>query len=74
MRFRSDSGLPGEDVRLTLSAGVACHGSESQGTSEDLLQAADAALYRAKRSGRDRVLIADGGKGTTAEGESNGHA
>ncbi len=44
--------------RITLSLGVAIfpdHGS----TGEEVLQAADVALYRAKRQGRDRVVIAE---------------
>ncbi len=43
---------------LTLSAGIATlpdHGL----TGEELLNAADAALYRAKNEGRDRLVIAD---------------
>ncbi|PPS42708.1 hypothetical protein B1A85_13390 [Chroococcidiopsis sp. TS-821] len=42
---------------VTLSLGIACfpqHGS----TPEALIQAADAALYRAKATGRDRAVIA----------------
>jgi diguanylate cyclase (GGDEF)-like protein/PAS domain S-box-containing protein len=43
---------------ITASIGVAA--LPNHGTSEkDLLQAADAALYRAKREGRDRVAVAD---------------
>jgi diguanylate cyclase (GGDEF)-like protein len=43
---------------ITASVGVAA--LPAYGTSEkDLLQAADAALYCAKREGRDRVAIAD---------------
>jgi diguanylate cyclase (GGDEF)-like protein/PAS domain S-box-containing protein len=43
---------------ITASIGVAA--LPNQGTSEkELLQAADAALYRAKREGRDRVVVAD---------------
>jgi diguanylate cyclase (GGDEF)-like protein len=39
---------------LSASIGIACY--PEQGTEvEDLLHAADAALYRAKRAGRDRV-------------------
>ncbi len=42
---------------ITISAGVAIfpdHGS----TSKDIIKAADAALYRAKEEGRDRVVVA----------------
>lgn len=43
---------------ITASIGVAA--LPDQGTNEkELLQAADAALYRAKREGRDRVVVAD---------------
>jgi len=40
-------------VRVTLSAGVAV--DAGQGCADELLRAADAALYRAKGEGRDRV-------------------
>ena len=43
---------------ITVSIGVAA--LPNHGTSEkDLLESADAALYRAKREGRDRVALAD---------------
>lgn len=43
---------------LTLSAGVAAYdGGEEWPTTEELMGAADAALYRAKKDGRDRVSI-----------------
>lgn len=42
---------------ITLSFGVACFPAHGE-TSEALIRAADAALYRAKAEGRDRVVIA----------------
>jgi diguanylate cyclase (GGDEF)-like protein len=43
----------------TLSAGVAVHGPGR--TNHDTFAAADAALYRAKEGGRDRVVVATAG-------------
>ena len=49
---------PGDGgVRLTLSIGVACYPEHARSTTE-LLQAADDAMYEAKRRGRDRVVVA----------------
>jgi diguanylate cyclase (GGDEF)-like protein len=47
-----------EVVRFTASAGVAVHAPGAGGTAEDLLRRADAALYLAKRQGRDRLRVA----------------
>jgi len=42
-------------VRLTCSVGVACANVSEMETADDMVQAADAALYDAKRAGRNRV-------------------
>ena len=56
---RLGSELAGDagEARVTLSIGVAVH-PEHGATVHDLLEVADAALYQAKREGRDRVLVA----------------
>ena len=40
---------------LTISAGVACRRPHATNAGQDILDRADAALYRAKQAGRDRV-------------------
>ena len=42
---------------ITLSLGVAIYPQHGQ-TKDAVLRAADAALYRAKQEGRDRVVVA----------------
>jgi diguanylate cyclase (GGDEF)-like protein len=49
--------LGGAEVRLTVSAGVA--GLEAGDDRDRLLARADAALYRAKEAGRNRVIVAE---------------
>jgi diguanylate cyclase (GGDEF)-like protein len=54
--------MHGEEIRITLSAGVAvlCPGpGPSEGAARDLVQRADQALYHAKLGGRDRVCSDD---------------
>jgi diguanylate cyclase (GGDEF)-like protein len=51
----------GHSVRVTISVGVASfpqHGDDAQA----IISKADAALYQAKRRGRDRVVLASGGR------------
>ncbi len=45
----------GEPLKLTASLGLGFYPSEDVTTPEDLLRAADDALYRAKRAGKNRV-------------------
>jgi diguanylate cyclase (GGDEF)-like protein len=51
-------GPDGEPIRVTASFGVASFPELSN--QKDLVAAADAALYEAKRSGKDRVVVAPG--------------
>jgi diguanylate cyclase (GGDEF)-like protein len=46
----------GPDEHVTISCGVATSMQEPKGTAEDLLRAADLALYAAKKSGRNKVV------------------
>jgi diguanylate cyclase (GGDEF)-like protein len=45
----------GESISVTASIGTAAIGLDGAPTAAGLIQAADEALYRAKRTGRDRV-------------------
>jgi diguanylate cyclase (GGDEF)-like protein len=45
---------------VTMSIGVACSPDHGE-TREQLIHAADVALYRAKARGRDRVVVASDG-------------
>lgn len=51
---------------VTLSLGVAAHPDHGS-TVEELLRAADSALYRAKREGRNRVCVARAADASTAQ-------
>lgn len=44
--------------RVTASIGVAMHGSKAGAGAEGVLAAADTAMYRAKREGRDQIAMA----------------
>lgn len=69
LRSLGDPSSPTLVPSVTISVGVAAfpdHGS----TSEELLAAADEALYRAKAQGRDRVAVAE--VSDTHEAESTG--
>ena len=51
--FPNEEKQPGGD--LTISMGVATNGEDGE-TAQELIEAADKALYRAKQSGRNRVI------------------
>ena len=50
--------LGGTEIRMTMSIGIsATNGSEQNISLNDLLERADAAMYKAKESGRDRIWL-----------------
>ncbi|MFN3984797.1 MAG: diguanylate cyclase [Rhodocyclaceae bacterium] len=55
LRARVEASRP-SDVPVTVSIGVAEDSGKHQNTFETLFKAADAALYKAKESGRNRVI------------------
>jgi diguanylate cyclase (GGDEF)-like protein len=59
-RLRTAIASAGSPVAVTVSVGVATS-AMSGGTATELMRLADAALYAAKRSGRDRLVAADDG-------------
>lgn len=54
----SERGL-GDHEPLTISAGIAAY-RDAFTSPDDLVAAADGAMYEAKRAGRDRVVVAEG--------------
>jgi len=54
--FRAPLNLRGRDILVSVSVGVA-HIPEHAGDAADLIRAADAALFRAKALGRNRIAI-----------------
>jgi two-component system chemotaxis response regulator CheY len=56
----------GVAVAVTVSLGVACIESHSQETGHSLMNRADAAMYRAKTTGRNRVVMAQGRQAVSA--------
>ena len=55
----------GDKHHVTASIGVAVFEAEGGETSDDLLERADTALYMAKTTGRNRVVVARDGAATS---------
>ena len=49
----------GGELKITASIGMVCYPRSDVRRLEDLIGMADAALYRAKEQGRNRVVIVD---------------
>ncbi|UCC59848.1 MAG: diguanylate cyclase, partial [Dehalococcoidia bacterium] len=76
IRKRVESEMDSKGVALTCSAGIASWPTDGV-MREELLQAADAALYHSKEAGRNRITVASEvtrtrvlGSGVRAEGET----
>jgi two-component system, cell cycle response regulator len=57
MMTKTEFSFSDERLRITVSIGVAGNSDVTSGQAEDLVKAADCALYEAKRLGRDRVVL-----------------
>jgi two-component system chemotaxis family response regulator WspR len=60
VRLTSLDALPNAPPRQTISIGLASSGAGISKTREAMLAAADAALYEAKKGGRNRVCVHPG--------------
>ncbi len=49
--------VDGQEIVLTVSAGIAVGGAGDERSAEELIRDADAAMYRAKERGRDRYVV-----------------
>lgn len=58
VRHRIGTAAPEELLRVTASVGIAIGHAQSTLSLEDIIDAADVALYQAKAGGRDRVCLA----------------
>jgi diguanylate cyclase (GGDEF)-like protein len=66
LSFIAPGAAGGERVHVTVSIGVAALDSGSQRELDELVSAADAALYRAKAGGRDQVQMISTTRGLSA--------
>jgi diguanylate cyclase (GGDEF)-like protein len=74
MSIAAPGAADGDRVHVTVSIGVAALDAGTDRTLPDLLAAADAALYRAKRCGRDQVQMISTTRGLSAVSSTSGGA
>jgi two-component system cell cycle response regulator len=52
----------GHGIALTVSLGIASHGVDGRDSLEQIVNVADKRLYKAKQTGRNRVIVSEDGK------------